>query len=304
MTIKNTFYSTFLLLSSFALQAQESEKSGLNLKISSIELSKFGYFGGDHNIGFADMHKLINTKQNTIPNLSSFNSSSSGLANKYKGFNLAATFDLKKGNKAAFWGNPSLRTGFSFHESQFNLMQYYKDELFNSDTLFYTEQGSTNFIAIDSLSSTKHDFMMQSNRFRVHASLLFRTNQSNRLSFYSGIGLAFGVSLNSSLNHYITTTGGYRNRDHNDFNSQWLLDQIGKDKNTSSFQAYRAKSISDLIISLPIGIDFRIGQHNPIMKQVYLFGEVSPVISCTKYAGISGIWNIGYSGAYGIRIKF
>jgi hypothetical protein len=305
MVKKRVFLS--LLAVSFAtiIDAQETP-SRLRLQISSFEIGSSGYFGGTHALTLEQLHYFANVPSFGVPDLSTFSRYSYWRDVANRGMNMAATFDFKRGNSSAFWGNPALRVGFSYHQGSVGFSQFQREERYAYDTLFYTYQGVTNALPIDSVAIQSHGFSVNSNRLRINAALIFRTNPERRWSFYAGVGLGLGLSLNSSV--FLSSGSGYglSPQVNDDYNYQWLMSGVNY-SNTQynySYSSFRGRTIYDMTISIPLGVDFRIGNCDNIWRHVHLFGEIAPMLTLTKYSGVPSIFNLGYTGTLGIRIKF
>ena len=285
-------------------QAQEPNKSGLHLKISGVEFAHSRYFGGQHTMGLQD---LINFAPNAEftgisgSNYLDYYYSSYYRDNSHRGILANVYFDIRKGEKPAFWGNPTFRLGISYQQGDYGLGRFTNSSTTFYDSLSSTYQGVTTMHAVDSVHSEDHSFNLASNRLRLNTSFLLRTNQSKRFSFYAGLGIGFGVSINSELRYQRSSSDFYHVSGYSGpYDLQGLLPSAVFDMN---FRYYRTNPIYDFTVSVPIGVAFRIGNSNEFWKHAYLFAEVAPVLSYTKYGGSKSYTNIGYSGTLGLRFK-
>jgi hypothetical protein len=297
MRLKKTILIGYALASLTSSFAQEAESRHLRLCISAIELGRSGYFGGEQNLSLEQMKNFTNLTSFGLLDLSDYNVSAHGLAIRNQGWNLAATFDFTRGMYTDFWGDPGMRFGLSFHQSYIGLNNYSQEYRYSMDSLFYTYQSQNNAIAVDSIRQSFVDFGVGSSRLRLNTAFLIKTD-NRRINFYAGLGLGVGASLNSTLFVYQSETTGFRERNPQVDNNQWLLNSLGRDITESSLTLYRGRMITDFTLSIPMGIDIKLA------TGLSLFGEVAPLATLTKYSGAPRIWNMGYTGMFGLRVKF
>jgi hypothetical protein len=297
MRFKNIFVFGCVIASFIRTFAQDAESRHLRLSISAIELGRSGYFGGEQNLSMEQMIYFSNLPSFGLSDLNDFNVSAHGRAISYQGWNLAATFDFTRGKYTDFWGDPGMRFGLSFHQSYIGFNNYSQEYRYAIDSLFYTYQSQTYAMAVDSIQQSFLDFGVASSRLRLNIAFLIKTDK-RRINFYCGFGLGLGASLNSSILVYESQTTGFRERNPEGDDKQWLLNSLGRDVTESSWTPYRGRMITDFTLSIPMGIDLRV------VPGLSLFGEVAPMATLTKYSGAPRIWNMGYTGMFGLRVKF
>ncbi len=293
----------FLLLSMVVkLQAQEHSVNQLKLQVSGVEFSRFRSFGGLHNLGIDEIRHLPTSSSLMGLDLSGHTRTAYWIDNRARGIHGAVNFDLKRSNGATVWGNPTLRVGMSYNRFSSGFSVYNR---FNStlvDSIAYSNQGSTVYFPVDSISYSHHQFGIMGQRLRLNTAFLLRTDQSKRWSFYAGIGLGFGASFGTFLTHESMTGYGYSAQTPHDFPS--LQSLLPPGSAIKDFRKYPSRPIYDLSLSFPMGFDFRLGSCDNLWRHVYWFGEVSPVFSLTKYAGAQPLGSFGFSSSTGLRIKF
>lgn len=271
------------------------------LSINGLEMSGFMYVGQStvmriedfQNLALDDFPEIDLTGQNTWMNT---------LGTMGGGFQMALNFNIRKMNGQELWGRPLLRTGFAYFSSNNSSIGYHGIERYAYDTIFTTFQGVTTTQPIDSVYYRSTSLRAQTDRIRLHASILWQTNPEKRWKAYAGIGFGLGVSMNSNINigmyegYYFVAESSSSMMIYNDNNVQSWSDYKG--------EVLRAKPWYDCNIFIPIGVDFRLGKKENILKHVHLFLESMPMIYLQKAQAIR-VQSIGaFAVSPGVRVVF
>lgn len=294
----------FTLISASLVYGQERFKAPIKLKISGFEIGRTGYFGGDQSIDWQNASKIALNNNFADLGLAGHSVSYSGNAFRNSGATFAGTFNLVRSDGSKMWGNPALRIGFSYHTGYYDFSFYSKNDVFSHDSVAYTLQGNTTYLTVDSVYANSHRFGIRYDRFRINGGLLWRTNQEKKWSFYGGVGFGLGVSLNTTVAHSEQTQNVFKFRNSENNLSYWTNELLPESTISNINSVFRGKNILDMTISVPLGLDLRLGNQCGFLRHVHWFGEVAPVFTITKYSRLAAFYNIGYSGTTGIRVKF
>ena len=272
------------------------------IQISSIEFSRMSYFGESSLMTVQDFQNLA--LNNNLPEIDFTGLQSMGypFGSRLNGFNAALGFDLYNKSGVQPWGKPILRLGLSFMNSDFNSLNYYRQDRFAYDTLYTTFQGNTSAFPVDSVAYQYKSISASANRLRLNASVLWRTNPEKRWSFYAGIGLGIGVSLSSKINVYDYQGSSLEYQ--SSYGTSSMQGMYKSPMGFGSYESIRGRTWFDMNVFMPIGVDFRIGKKDNMWYHTHLFFEASPMIWLSKASGVQIQTNMGYSGTFGLRIKF
>ena len=208
--------------------------------------------------------------------------------------NMGIHFGNKQGTK--YRPNPLLRVGFTYFNS--NVLSAYlsNTQTIRADTLISNQTGQE--VYVDSTINRSYNMQYSSDQLRLDVSLNFRTDPTARWSFFSGIGLAAGVSLRATTSIYYSTyaslqsTSNYYYPYADSYNDSFKSEVIQNEMNYG-FNAY-----------VPLGVDFRMGKKRPFWKRTHLFYEVRPGVNFTSIPELSTITNISVQHGLGIRINW
>jgi len=271
------------------------------LSINGLEMSGFMYVGQStvmriedfQNLALHDFPDFDLTGQNTWVNT---------LGTMGGGFQMALNFNIQKRNGQELLGRPLLRIGFAYFSTTNSSIGYHGIERYAYDTIFTTFQGVTTTQPIDSIYYMSTSLRAHTDRIRLHTSILWQTNPEKRWKSYVGVGFGLGISMNSNISigmyegYYFVAESSTGMMMYNDNNVQSWSDYKG--------EVLRAKPWYDLNFFIPIGVDFRLGKKQNILKNVHLFLEAMPMIFLQKAQAI----RIQSTGAFaispGVRVVF
>ena len=279
--------SVFILMLPFLYMAQEDEKkisitdvylmSGSNYMSTNIEnVSVFQQMAPNSSILAQDMSQFESMpffpKMGTSPNKSS---------------------SLLLGLSFAEKPHQSLRLGFNHSMGTYALTNYSRTTFTPYDTLTSSQTGEQIFI--DSMSTTSINGTAFSEYLGLEGSLLFRSSNEARWSFFGGVGLSLRFCFNNRVNvtesTYEGVSGEYSYSNYN-YGNNWK---------TENFKGYGYLSTS---IFFPLGIDLRIGKNRDFWKIAHLFMELRPNLTIASIPDYTTVISPSMVGNFGLRITW
>jgi|694.fasta_scaffold31883_5 hypothetical protein len=271
--MKKIFSLAVLAVSScFVVSAQEIKKS--KYKISQFQLS----FGGDRsltplNINQNEFNILAPGAQ--IPANSTPYTTQFGWDAPTLNINVAFHPLKKNGLSGEYNKNRTFRAGISaqgINASIYNTSNSFTTRI---DTLVSSANGSI----YGFVDSVHRDFTYSSymaTAVRLDFSYLASTDVSKRFSFYSGVGLNFGITLAPRTEIH---SHSWDSEQITDTNDNYISTQSVYNALNVNRQVYQNKMGYMAALYVPIGVDFRLGKKNEVMKKMHLFFELRPTIS-------------------------
>jgi hypothetical protein len=269
---RNILLLALAIASSSIVTAQEVKHP--KYKISQFQLS----FGGDRSLA------PLNINQNE--------------------FNILAPGALIPANSTPYttqfgWDAPTLNMNVAFHPLKKNGLagEYNKNRTFragisaqgisasiyNTSNSFTTRidtmVSSANGSIYGFIDSTHRDFTYSSymaTAVKLDFSYLASTDVSKRFSFYSGFGLNFGITLAPRTEIY---SHSWDSEQITDTNDNYISTQSVYNSSNVNRQVYQNKMGYMAALYVPIGVDFRLGKKNEVMKKMHLFFELRPTVS-------------------------
>jgi hypothetical protein len=187
--------------------------------------------------------------------------------------------------------NAQLRLGFNHRVGIYAHTNYYKNESTPYDTLTSSQTGEQFFV--DSTHTTSLYANGISEYLGVEGSMIFRTSNEERWSFYAGFGLSLGFCFNNRItviqNEYNFVSGYYGSSNYADNTKTEYLKSDGYLSTTLFF---------------PLGIDFTTGKKRDFWKRVHLFAELRPSLTVASIPNYETTINPAMNGNLGLRIHW
>jgi hypothetical protein len=181
----------------------------------------------------------------------------------------------KNGLSGEYNKNRTFRAGISaqgINASIYNTSNSFTTRI---DTLVSSANGSI----YGFVDSVHRDFTYSSymaTAVRLDFSYLASTDVSKRFSFYSGVGLNFGITLAPRTEIH---SHSWDSEQITDTNDNYISTQSVYNALNVNRQVYQNKMGYMAALYVPIGVDFRLGKKNEVMKKMHLFFELRPTIS-------------------------
>jgi hypothetical protein len=197
------------------------------------------------------------------------------------------------------WDAPTLNMNVAFHPLNKNGLsgEYNKNRTFRagisaqgiSASIYNTSNSFTT--RIDTLvssangsiygfvDSTHRDFTFSNymaTAVKLDFAYLASTDVSKRFSFYSGVGLNFGITLAPRTEIH---SHAWDSEQITDTNGNFISTQSVYNALNVNRQVYQNKMGYMAALYVPIGIDFQLGKKNEVMKKMHLFFELRPTVS-------------------------
>lgn len=284
------------LLPAFAAACLLSMHSQAQMHLSDFSVYVGANTSGD--MGSSEDFQLLAPNSTLLQNdFSSFNSYGG-----YEGINSNARisfmlgFDFNKSGDESKSLTPQLRIGLTYTNGISLYNSYYKDERFPYDTLTSSRTGNQTYV--DSVSYEGYDMNYHSDNIMLDVSLVFRTNPEARWSFYGGVGVMGGVSVNSTTtiyhyeDAYIEQSGNGNYYGGGYYNDEYS-NQLETVRNENSFL------ISGYV---PMGVDFRLGKRGELWKRTHLFFEIRPSLNINNIPELGTLTQGSVHHGFGIRI--
>lgn len=305
-----------LLCTAIGIVAQDNNKENKRFRLSSAEISFSQQIGNPNLLNASDFRQLYG---DVLPEITPDNGSfyplfvpdgqspqffvSNGqFSTRYWSrlggrfyqsqvlINANISFNINKKNGVVFKGKPTLRLGLSYWNNSGANVYSTESNRFAYDTIYSAGQISP----VDSVYTRQLSQDMRSNRLRLNACLLWRTNEFERFTFYGGFGIGAGISLKSKLNYGLYETSRLE---------PWPTGQETESYLISAGERNGAM-IFDLHFQTVLGTELRLGAKNNFLRKSNLFVEYTPSIFMTKTGDLPIRWNFGSMTTFGLRYKF
>lgn len=274
--MKKAFFFLSLSILSFGLVTAQELKHP-KYKISQFQLS----FGGDRSLAplsideneFNVLAPGAQIPANSMPYATQFGWNAPTL-------NMNVAFHpLKKNGLAGEYNkNRTFRAGLSAQGISAFIYNTSNSVTTRIDTLVSSANGSI-YGFVDSINQDFTYSSYMATAVKLDFSYLASTDVSKRFSFYSGIGLNFGLTVAPRTEIHSHSWDSERITDTNDnfISTQSVYNALNVNR-----QVYQNKMGYMAALYVPLGVDFRLGKKNEVMKKMHLFFELRPTISALR----------------------
>ncbi len=273
-----------------------------NSEMKNIQVSDFYIYSGVHNGGFEfsfeDFQKLAPQSELLMQDFSDFKN---GYFYDFSSGNFLTVklgLDFLNKERSGYRTNPQLQIGFTYQTNNSANYSKWRNESFRVDTLTSSSDNYT--IYVDSTYSKNITANYRSDNFLLDMALIYNSDDDARWSFYGGIGLAAGVSINAQteINFYSTESIVFSQAGTNQeyyFSNFDLMDNtFEKFSNDMNILAWA---------QLPLGINFKVAKNSKFWKDLNLFYEVTPMMKYMSVPETRGYVNVGVKHGIGLKVK-
>ncbi len=291
-SITLVFYFLSLFASSQYYETPEEESTPL-LTITDINISGGSWTVRPMSEGRDDFESLAPNSNLLSMNLDGFsftpndNFVSNAAANLSLGFNIRSNWKEKFGQR--------VRIGFSSSNSTLFSGLYSKRDRFPYDTL--TSSSSGTIQVLDSIRSQNLILTYQNRSILIEATYLAVLNPMNRWSFYTGLGIGVGWTVNAETNLEYTVNWNTESTSSGNFTSF-----NNSTRNLVQTEFFRNKRSFAMTTSLPIGVNFRIGKKRQFWLPFQLFYEIQPTVRINDIPEVGVITHLPVIQNFGLRV--
>jgi hypothetical protein len=207
-------------------------------------------------------------------------------------------FSIRNKEKSGYHPGRTLRLGIHYFSQQ--RYSYFSSRSVTTpwDTLTSAQTGEQ--ILIDSVHTQSYSFDYWVDHLRLDASMIFRTVRESRWSWFGGIGMTFGPSLQSESSVQSISTRTVRT---GNIQANHFYDPDGDDV-TIENENFTLKTVIGGSVYIPAGVDFRVGKKREFWKPVHIFYEIRPQVIFTSIPELDPSFRAGIQQGFGIRVKW
>jgi len=285
--MRNKFLCAIALLSFLNAQAKNDS---CKIKVSEVFINN-GTFINQALRGSLDEFKALSSNSSMLNQ--NFDNYYSYSGSRYNGsYNMAQMgLGIQRKNNG-----PVLRISAAYGMGLQMDLGYYKTSTFRIDTFTSSQTGKQLFI--DSSVSENYIMRHQSKMLQIDASVIWRTNNTNKLKLMAGIGIAIGTTMNAFTEVMYSKTS-FTNSPSSMPSYRHINNTVLESKN----ERYNNPSQSSYSIYLPMGIDFQLSKKHPILKQFHLFQETKFRLQYAKVSNDSSALNANLYFGFGLRLN-
>lgn len=201
----------------------------------------------------------------------------SGSGNGSVVFNLGLTPYCKKLGK--YRENRELRISVGGNFGTANTFNFYDNNSFVIDT-FLSATGNNTVVLADSNINRNLTYTLNFSDINFGLSYLFKTDVQRRLYLYTGVGINYGIAINSSVTVFEETyrsVSYYNQYNRPDENEYWDYDSNNGSFSSSSTSTNLKGSMQFVRAYLPFGLNLRLS-NNPksFFNHANLYTELNP----------------------------
>jgi hypothetical protein len=218
-------------------------------------------------------------------------------------FSAALGLQFRNRQRSSYKTNPLLRLGLSYYSLTSLTGSLYKSERKTYDTLRSAQSGE--IVYLDSVTTKNYQMNYSSEQIRIDGSVIFRTRPNARWSFFAGIGVTGGYSLDA--NTYINYSKSDRTETRHPsgnilLSSRFYFFSTGSDNYKS--EIFNNRNGIRLSAYIPMGIDFRVGKKSEFWKMTHLFFELRPGINVTSIPELRTNTTSSMHYGFGLRVSW
>lgn len=291
MKINNLLLVSILLIASFSVLSQtEQPKVIKRISVNDVYV-QVGLLSEFNKNGTLSDFKTLAPQSTLLNNdFTTYTQSNGSVLTSNAGFSYMLGLQFRDREKTNYKSNPLLRLGVSYFGGTTLDGNLYKQERKHYDTLFSKQSGKEYYL--DSVTTTNYSMSYRSQQIRFDGSLIFRTNPSARWSFYSGMGITIGASINAQTDVFYSKYTSGNGSSYSFAGSSYKFETY-RNKNNIGFSGY-----------IPMGIDFRIGKKREFWKMTHLFYELRTGINMTSISELRTITNGGIQNGLGVKVTW
>jgi len=275
-------------------QSTDTTKKWLKFKGVSFQTGLFtNTLKGQNNL--ADFQKLAPESELLKKNISGFDYAHSTVVNG-NGPALAGNviYEINQNNDEKRF-RQELHFGFVYNSITISSLSAYKENRFRVDTLRSSQTGNQFFV--DSISIESYGADYDQDQLMLSSTYIISGKGENRLKFYTGIGIAAGISVSASTNVYYSKNS-YIDSEFEGRTSNGNDDFLFRSERFTNANSFLAR------VYLPIGLDFKLSKRSENWNKCHILLETQPNLTYSTIPELKSTINTGNLSSLGFRYDF
>ena len=195
--------------------------------------------------------------------------------------------------------NVKLRIGLGYNSYSVLNTSLNNEDRFTYDTLVSSQTGQTFYSDSITFRTLALDNYIE--QIAIDASIIVNTSPEKRWQLFTGIGINAGFTINSvtSINYFKYS------RSETDLNSEnYSGSTFQSESPMSRNETFRNNNSFSAIAYIPIGVDFRIGKNNELLRKLHVYWELRPSILYNNIPDLFTLTRGAFSQSLGVRYSF
>lgn len=174
--------------------------------------------------------------------------------------------------------NREIRMGIGINSGNRRSFSFYETETMVVDT-FYSVNGNPS-IYQEQVNTEEYSYSEQYTELNFSLSYLFKTDIKKLVHFYTGFGVEYGFTLQSSVDIYHNESSISNYYTSTNYNNHTYIGQCSNDMEfTGQSDRTNISSTTHFIrAQIPIGINLRFSNHHTFFKHLNIYSELNPGI--------------------------
>lgn len=291
-SMRTTFFAAAVLLAYAGAEAQDDYVTAPEPSRfwSSVYVSNGGSTVGDRELVMADYRVLLEGSAFSNADLTTYRKElyRPALQQPTRAFVFGAGAHPFRGESG---NGPELRFGFSYMNGGSSELALQRSERYPLDTLSSASSGAV--YHVDSTYTSKYVLQHGSEHFGLDGSLVFRTDQGARWSFFGGGGLGLGGRFNARTTATLTSESSTNRPGSLGIVSTEELNVETVDNSGGLW----------LMLYAPVGVGFRLSKENQFWNRMELYLEGRPGMLVQGTQELGTITSFGSQFLFGLRVR-
>ncbi len=291
---KISLFSSLILLSS-VLFAQEVTRK---FKVTEFQVQNGFELSGLKSGEWADFRKLAPNSVMLGQDFSAYRNSEGYIMQGNGQFSAYIGVQRLDKLKGSYISNPTWRIGISHGNLTLMSGALSKETKLGSDTMKSAQSGQV--IWTDTTSTSIYSMGYETEQLKLDISAIFRTDPAARWSFYTGLGLSAGFSIQSStvISHSRFNTVKTYFQDNINYSSiRSFTNDFEYD-----FESNDNQMNSSYSLYIPLGVDFRLGKKRELLKKMHISMEIRPSLNFNIIPELGNLASTSSQQRLGLRM--
>lgn len=293
-----------LLISIFCINLSLANAQTDEAPIKPINLADVSFQAGlmiqpSDNTNLSTFKQLAPESEILQNDFSSYNSSLLGGSIGHSIFSCLLGIQFRNNKTKQYRENIKLRIGLSYTSFSLLNTSLTKEDRFTHDTLVSSQTGQTYFSDSITFRTLALDNYVE--QIAIDASIIVNTSPEKRWQLFTGIGINAGFTISSvtSINYFKFS------RSETDLNSEnYSGSTFQSEAPTSINETFRNNNSFSAIAYIPIGVNFRVGKNNELLRKLHVYWELRPSILYNNIPDLFSLTRGAFSQSLGVRYSF